>query len=112
MTGVAHARKRPLNFEGTATDGESSLHSTFIHAISLVRWPTAVTATQKVTALQTLPTAKTKLTHGKTKLIHGKTKLTHGKTKLTHGMFCRELILFCRELILFCRELIFFFTES
>ena len=112
MTGVAHARKRPLNFEGTATDGESSLHSTFIHAISLVRWPTAVTATQKVTALQTLPTAKTKLTHGKTKLIHGKTKVTHGEIKLTHGKTKSTHGMFCRELILFCRELIFFFTES
>ena len=35
MTGVVHARKHLLNFEGTATDGEPSLHSKFIHAISL-----------------------------------------------------------------------------
>ena len=35
ITGAAHARKHILTFEGTATDSESQLHSTFIHAISL-----------------------------------------------------------------------------
>ena len=35
MTGVASARKHYLTFEETATDSESPLHSTFIHAILL-----------------------------------------------------------------------------
>ena len=69
----------------------------------LLRWPTTVTAKQKVTALQTLlktmlSDGKTKLTHGRTPLIYGKTKLTHGKTMLM--VFCRELILFCRQITL------------
>ena len=37
ITGVAQPCKRLLTFEGTATDSESSLHSTFIHAILLLR---------------------------------------------------------------------------
>ena len=35
MTRVAQARKHFWTFERTATDNESTLHSTFIHAISL-----------------------------------------------------------------------------
>ena len=35
ITGVAQARKQLFTFEGTVTDSESSLHSTYIHATSL-----------------------------------------------------------------------------
>ena len=35
MTGVVQARKHFLTFERTATDSESSLHSTHIHATLL-----------------------------------------------------------------------------
>ena len=35
MTGVSQARKHFLTFKRTATDSESSLHSTYIHATSL-----------------------------------------------------------------------------
>ena len=35
ITGVAQTRKHFLTFEGTATDSESSLHSTYIHATTL-----------------------------------------------------------------------------
>ena len=44
MTGVARARKHFLTFEGTATNSESPLHSTFIRAISA---PPEITQPQK-----------------------------------------------------------------
>ena len=35
MTGVAQAQQHSLTFEGTTTDSESSLHSTYVHATLL-----------------------------------------------------------------------------
>ena len=57
-----------------------------------IRWPTTVTAKQKIHGttnsthgMTMLSDGKTKLTHGSTPLIHGKTELTHGRTPLIHG---------------------------
>ena len=65
-----------------------------IFLCTTLQWPTTVTAKQKVTALQTLLTANSKI-----ELTYGKTKLTHGKTKKTSWSVVGQRLLFASEMV-------------